>query len=384
MRIIPYGRQSISIQDVSEVSKSLREEKITTGNQVIKFENKINKFLRCKYSTACNSGTSAIFLSMQAIRLKKNDVVIMPAINFIAAYNVANLFGARIYLADVNKNTGQMSPQDVEDCCKKFSLKKIKAIIVMYNGGYPENAEKFIKLKKKYKSFIIEDACHALGSTYNIKKISYKVGSCKHSDISTFSLHPLKTITSGEGGIVTTNNHKIAKKIKSFRSHGILRKKKRHWQYDIIYHGFNYRLSDINCALGLSQLSKISSFLKERKKIYKKYILELKNFNSNLIIPEYSKTIKPSFHLFIINILFEKLNRNKNHFIKYLLDHKILAQQHYIPIYKFSIFEDKSYKLSASERYYKTSVSLPIYVGLNKKKHDKVIRTIKNYFKNNK
>ena len=136
-------------------------------------------------------------------------------------------------------------------------------------------------------------------------------------------------------------------------------------------------------ALGLSQLSKISSF-KKKEKIYKKYILELKNFNSNLIIPEYSKTIKPSFHLFIINILFEKLNRNKNHFIKYLLDHKILAQQHYIPIYKFSIFEDKSYKLSASERYYKNSVSLPIYVGLNKKKHDKVIRIIKNYFKNNK
>jgi len=384
MIYIPYSRQLIDKNDKKSVLNSISNNLITTGPLVEKFENEIKKYLKCKYSYVCSSGTAAIHLAMLSLNLKENDVILMPAINFIASYNIAKNMGLKVFLVDVDEFTGQMTSNTILECVKRNKLKKINALIVMFNGGYPENIKKIYDIKKKYKFFIIEDACHAFGAEYKFKNNFIKVGSCKHADISTFSLHPLKTITSGEGGIVTTNNHKIAKKIKSFRSHGILRKKKRHWQYDIIYHGFNYRLSDINCALGLSQLSKISSFLKERKKIYKKYILELKNFNSNLIIPEYSKTIKPSFHLFIINILFEKLNRNKNHFIKYLLDHKILAQQHYIPIYKFSIFEDKSYKLSASERYYKTSVSLPIYVGLNKKKHDKVIRTIKNYFKNNK
>ena len=147
----------------------------------------------------------------------------------------------------------------------------------MYHGGYPENVKKFYDIKKKYNFLIIEDACHALGSEYEFKNKSFKIGSCKHSDISTFSLHPLKSITSGEGGIITTNNSKISKNIKLFRSHGISRNKKEHWKYDVIKHGFNYRLSDINCALGLSQLKKINFFLHKRKKIYKRYISELQN-----------------------------------------------------------------------------------------------------------
>ena len=123
MKIIPYGRQKISNQDIHQVSRSLKNDKITTGDMVVKFENKIKKYLECKYTSVCNSGTSAIFLSMQAINLKQNDIVIMPSINFIASYNVAKLFKAKIYLADVNKNTGQMSPQNIEECCKKFNLK---------------------------------------------------------------------------------------------------------------------------------------------------------------------------------------------------------------------------------------------------------------------
>ncbi len=254
----------------------------------------------------------------------------------------------------------------------------------MFHGGYPENIKKIYDIKKKYKFFIIEDACHALGAKYKFKEDYVKVGSCKHADISTFSLHPLKTITSGEGGIITTNNFKIAKNIKLFRSHGISRNKKKHWEYDILKHGFNYRLSDINCALGLSQLQKINFFLKERKKIYNKYFNEFKSFNLNLIIPKYSKNIKPSYHLFIINILFDKLKMNKNHFIEHLLKHKIIVQQHYIPVYKFSIFDKKKSILKDSERFFNNSISIPIYVGLDKKKQEKIINIIKSYFINKK
>ena len=251
----------------------------------------------------------------------------------------------------------------------------------MYHGGYPENSKKFYDIKKKYNFFIVEDACHALGSEYKYKKKSFKVGSCKHSDVSTFSLHPVKTITSGEGGIVTTNNIKIAKNIKLLRSHGILRNKKKYWEYDVLKHGFNYRLSDINCALGLSQLEKINFFLKKRKTIYKKYKLELQNFNPHLLLPKYSKNIKSSHHLFIINIMFDKIKKNKNHFLKYLNKNNILGQYHYIPIYKFSSYKEKFFSFPGSEKYFKNSVSIPIYVNLSFKDQKKIIKTIKDYFK---
>ena len=380
MKHIPYGRQFIDKKDKQAVLKSLSSDLITTGLFVKKFEKNLKKYLKCKYTYACSSGTAAIHLAMLSLNLKKNDIILMPAVNFIASYNMAKTIGLKIFLVDVDEFTGQVSPNKILECIKKNKLKKISAVVVMFHGGYPENIKKIHDIKKKYNFFIIEDACHALGAEYKFKDKFFKVGSCKHADISTFSLHPLKTITSGEGGVITTNNAKISKNIKLFRSHGILRNKKTHWQYNVVNNGFNYRLSDINCALGLSQLGKINYFLKYRKNIYLKYLTELKNFNSNLVINDYSKNIRPSFHLFIINIFFDKLNRNKNNFMKYLFDHKIIAQQHYIPIYKFSIYKDKAISYNGSEKYFKNSVSIPIYVGLDKKKQEKVIRIIKSYF----
>ena len=380
MKLIPYSRQLIDKQDKKLVLNALSNDLITTGPLVDKFENRLKKYLNSKYIYVCNSGTSAIHLAMLSLNLKKNDIILMPSINFIASYNLAKTMGLRVYLVDVDKLTGQITPDKILDCIKKNKLKKINAILVMFHGGYPENIKKFYDIKKKYKFSIIEDACHALGAQYKFKNKFFKIGSCKHADVSTFSLHPLKTITTGEGGIVTTNNSQIANNIKLYRSHGMLRHKNKHWQYDIVKKGFNYRLSDINCALGLSQLRKINYFLKERKKIYKKYLIEFKNFNSSLETPKYSNIIRPSFHLFIINIHFDKLNSNKSHFMKYLLNNKIIVQQHYIPIYKFSIYNEKTFSFKDSETFYKNSISIPIYVGLNKRKQDKIIQIIKKYF----
>jgi dTDP-4-amino-4,6-dideoxygalactose transaminase len=371
MKYIPYGRQLIDKKDKELVLASLSNDLITTGPFVEKFEKELKRYLKCKYSYACSSGTAAIHLAMLSLNLKKDDIILMPAVNFIASYNMAKIIGLKIFLVDVDEFTGQVTPNKILECIKKNKLKKISALVV----------KKLNDIKKKYNFFIIEDACHALGAEYKYKNKFFKIGSCKHADISTFSLHPLKTITSGEGGVITTNNTKISKNIKLFRSHGISRNKNKHWQYDVINHGFNYRLSDINCALGLSQLRKINYFLRYRKNIYQKYLTELKNFHSNLIITEYSKSIRPSFHLFVINIIFDKLIGNKNHFMKYLLDHKIIAQQHYIPIYKFSIYNEKVISYYNSEKYFKNSVSIPIYVGLDKKKQEKIIKIIKSYFK---
>ncbi len=379
-KFISYGRQFVDNKDKIFVQNSLSNDLITTGPYVKKFESELNKYFKCKFSYACSSGTAAIHLAMMSINPKKNDVILMPAINFIASYNVAKSMNLKIYLVDVDENTGQITPNKVLECIKKNNLKKIKVLITMHHGGFPNFSKEFYDIKKKYNFLIIEDACHALGSEYRYKKNFLKIGSCKHSDICTFSLHPVKTITSGEGGIITTNNIEIAKNIKLFRSHGILRDTKKYWKYDVVKNGFNYRLSDINCALGLSQLKKINFFLKIRKKIFQNYSIALKHCNSNLLTPSYSKNIKPSFHLCLINIRFNKLKKNKDHFIKYLNKHNILAQYHYIPIYKFKIFKEKKIKLPGSERYFQNTVSIPIYVSLNIKDQNKICKIIKNYF----
>ena len=378
MSFIPYGRQSISKSDLAEVSKALKNDKITTGKIVVQFEKKLKKYLNCKYVTTCNSGTSALFLALLSIEIKKDDVIIMPSINFIASYNVAKHLNAKVYLADVNKYTGQITPKSIQDICKKFKIKKIKAIIVMYNGGSPLYADEYIKFKKKYKSYIIEDACHAFGSYYIQKNKKIMIGSCKHCDISTFSLHPLKTITTGEGGIVTTNNKGIFEKINKFRSLGIAKNKNNHWDYDVILKGFNFRLNDFQSALGLSQLRRVNSFLKKRKLVSKTYDKYLKNIE-DIYLPLNSNKYFSSNHLYLINLKKKNISK-KNAFLRYMIKNNVMVQYHYIPIFNFKIFHGKYIGNQANE-YYKSALSLPIYVDLKYKEQLRVIKLIRKFFK---
>jgi len=378
---IPYGRQHIDHLDLSMVSKSLNEELITTGKFVKKFENELSNFLKVKNVASCSSGTAALHLAFLASDIKKNDVVVMPAINFIAAYSMCKQLGAKIFLADIDPRTGQMTPKSLLECIMINKINKIKIILTMYMGGFPENLLEFYKIKKRFNCLLIEDACHAFGAEYSSNKKLIKVGACKHSDISTFSLHPLKPITTGEGGIVTTNHKLIAKKIKNLRSHGIIRNSKFPWLYDILHFGYNYRLSDINSALGISQLKKIKIFLERRKKIYEYYKTELDKYKNIINFPKYDIRNKSSYHLGLININFKGLRSNKDSFLKYLHSKNIICQFHYIPIYKFGLYKDKKIKLKSSEEYYKSSLSIPIYHTLDRKKQKKVVTTIKNFFK---
>lgn len=376
-KIIPYGKQYIDKKDIINFSNSLKKEKITTGPYVEIFEKKIKNYFKSKYALVCNSGTSAIFLALSAIGVKKGDIVVMPAINFISSFNISKLLGAKIYLADVDKFTGQVTPESIEQCFKKFNLKKIKAIIIMYNGGYPGYADNFLKLKKKYNFKIIEDACHAFGAEYTIKKKKFKVGSCMHCDISTFSFHPLKTITTGEGGAVSTNSFKLYNKMRLFRSHGIERKKNQHWKYNINNFGLNFRLTDFQCALGISQLVKIDKFLKKRKKIAEIYKKKLEKINQIEIV-QHDKNYISSNHLFLIHIKNFSLKK-KEQFIKFMLKNKIILQYHYIPIYKFKVYEGFAVKKN-SEIYYKNTLSLPIYHSLSFKEQSYIISKISSFF----
>lgn len=375
--MIPYGKQKIDKSDIKEVTKAIKESLLTTGPKVEKFQNEIKKYTNAKYSVVCNSGTSALYLAFLSINLKPGDVVVMPAVNFIASFNICKILKAKIYLADIDPVKGIITPENLNKVIKKNNLKNIKVVITMHMGGKAENVGKFFELKKRFKFKIIEDSCHAFGSKYTYKKKLYNVGCAKHADISTFSFHPIKTITTGEGGAITTNNKNLFHKINLFKSHGIIRSKQnKHWEYDIKTVGLNFRLSDINCALGLSQLKKINSFLTIRKNIAKLYEQEFRKLNLNISFPEVNK-VQNAWHLYIINYDFKNL-KNKDNFFRYLKKNKIIAQYHYIPIYRLSIGNNFR-KLPGSEKYYKNSVSLPIFVGLKKKHQLLIINKIKNY-----
>jgi dTDP-4-amino-4,6-dideoxygalactose transaminase len=380
--MIPYGRQFVSMTDIRFVSNALRQDLITTGCYVNKFENRIKNIIGSKYVAVCSNGTSALHLALLAINLRKNDIIIIPAINFIASYNMAATMGAKIYLADVDPDTGQMTPRTLTECIKKNNIKKIKAIITMYLGGNVENVLEFYNIKKKFRCYIIEDACHAFGSKYISKKEYKYVGCCEYSDIATFSFHPVKTLTTGEGGAITTNNSLFFERIKLYRSHGIIRKKKSHWLYDIDQSGYNYRLSDINCALGYSQLSNMKNFLLKRRKIFSFYNLKLKKYDQFCRVLNSHNINNSSCHLLIIKFNLTKIKTTKEKIINFFLHNKIFLQQHYIPIYKFKIYK-KNLILKNSEEYFKSCISFPIYYNLKYKDLRKIINLIKYFINKN-
>lgn len=383
MTNILYGKHFLDRSDEKEVIRSLRQKFITTGKYVQKFEKTLSSVFGSKFAYVCSSATAGLHLAFMSINLKKNDVVLMPAVNFISSYRIAKSMGAKIYLVDVDKSTGQMNNYNILRCVKENNLKNIKAIVTMYLGGYVENNIDFYYLKKKLKCFLIEDACHSLGSKYKFRKKYFSIGSCKHSDICVFSFHPVKTITTGEGGAVLTNNKKIANHILRSRSHGIQRRKN-YWDYDIKNLGYNYRLSDINCALGLSQIKKIRLFFKKRKKIFDFYIKKLKPYFNYLYFPP-ANNKHNLYHLFLMGINFEKVKKNKKSFINFLNKKGIFPQFHYKPIFLFSFFKNKNLKkFPGSMKYYKNFISLPIYYNLSKEDQIYIISNIIEYLKINK
>lgn len=376
---IPYGSQHINNSDINAVSRTLKKKIITGGKSVYLFENEFSRFTGAKFSLTCNSGTSALYLAYKTINLKKGDNIIMPAINFVAAANMAKNLGANIFLSDVDKNSGQITKDKILECVKVNKIKKIKCILIMYLGGHIfHDPIEIYKLKKILNTIIIEDSCHALGAGYLTKKNKkFYIGSCQHSDISVFSLHPLKSITTGEGGVLTTNNKKLYHKASIFRNHGIIRKN--HYEYDVVENGFNFRMSDLNASLGISQLKKIKKFINRRKQLANEYIKRLE-FLENFSINHYkNKTLKnSSWHLFQVKIRnFTKVNIKL--VIKKLLKLGITCQLHYKPIYKFKIYANLKNKklLKNSDIFYRSNLTIPLFYKLSNSQQKYIIKNLK-------
>ena len=309
--MLNYSRQYIDKKDIQSVIKSLKSEWLTTGPQIKNFEDKIKKFVNAKYCSVVNSATSALHLSCLALDIKK-DYVWTTSNTFVSTANAAVLCGAIVDLVDIDKKNFNLDINQLELKLKKAKLenKLPKVIILVHFSGLPCDLDKIFKLKKKYNFKIIEDASHALGARFK----NNKIGNCKFSELTVFSFHPVKMITTGEGGAVTTNLKKIHNKIQSLRSHGIIRQptKKEPWFFNQVNLGLNYRMTDIQASLGISQLKKINFFLKERNKIASIYNELLKD--CPIILPNLSNNkFYSSFHLYVILL---KTKKKGTFFIK--------------------------------------------------------------------
>jgi perosamine synthetase len=384
---ITYGRQYIDSKDIKAVINVLKSNSITQGNIVSQFGFNVSKFVGSKYGVAVSNGTAALHLSLLALNLKPGDEVITSPITFCATANAVLYNGADIKLVDIDPNTLNIDFKKIE---KKIS-KKTKAIIAVDFRGHAADLPKIYRLAKKYNIKVIEDASHSLGSKYFINKKKFMCGDCKHADLATFSFHPVKHITTGEGGVITTNNLKLYKKLLLLKKHGIDKNKDMtnpkkqigEWKYDMLHLGYNYRLTNFQAALGISQLKKINYFMKERKKIVNFYNKELRDIK-NIILPYEKRGFFSNFHLYVIRINnTKKINRFS--LFNYLKKNNIISQVHYIPIHYLSYYK-KKYRFNNNDfpeakNYYDRALSLPLYPGLSSVKLKKVVKVLKNYFK---
>ena len=378
--MINYGKQSIDSHDIKSVVRTLKSNFLTQGPLVEKFESQLNKTLNSKYSTVVNNGSSALLTIGKILKWKKGDLIAVPPITFLSSVNAVEHCGAKPIFIDINLKDYCMDPNLLEIELKKDKNKKIKAAIIVDYGGQPAQWKKFKILKKKYNIILINDNCHALGSAIK-KDFGYAV---KFADYVSLSFHPVKAITTGEGGAILTNNSNFDQKAKVLRSHGILRKKSKHWEYSMKTLGYNFRLPDINCALGISQIKKLKNFIKKREKIsiiYDKFFSKSEKFH----IPSKINNNKNSYHLYPLLLNLKAIRKTKDQIIKEFLKNKIKIQVHYIPVnsqlyYKKKYgFNEKNFKNSML--FFKSCISLPIYNDLNNKQINYIKKISKKVFR---
>lgn len=361
--MIPYGHQSIKNDDIREISRALKSDFITQGPRVAEFERRLALFCGSKYAVVVNSGTAALHCAYFAAGIKSGDEIITSPNSFAATANAALYLGAKPIFCDIRPDTYNLDENKIEPLISE----KTRAIVPVHFAGQACEMEPIKKIARKNNLIVIDDACHALGGFYKNKKI----GNGGIADLTVFSFHPVKSITCGEGGAVLTNNKKFYERMLKFRNHGIVKKQSPPWFYEMHELGFNYRMNDIQCALGISQLKKIRSFIRKREAVADYYYKKLKNTNG-LILPAQSKYAKSAWHLFPVRV--GKKQREK--VFNDLRKAGIGVQVFYIPIYWHPYYKKIGYKKGIcpnAEEFYSASFSLPIFPDLTRKEQDFVI-----------
>jgi len=369
MDFIPYGKQSVDEEDIKEVIEVLKSDFLTTGPKVKEFEEAIANYCGAKYCVAVANGTAALYLA-SLVLLNKGDKVLTTPNSFLATSNSILYAGAKPIFVDITQD-GNIDL----DICKKY-LKNDNSIKAIYGVSFSGNMldQKKLKfLKKKYNILILEDNAHSIGA----KKDKIKAGSCVNSDISIFSFHPVKHITTGEGGAITTNSKEIYEKLLILRNHGMVKTvSMKPWEYEMRELGFNYRITDIGCALGISQLKKLDNFIQKRQEIAKRYD---EAFKDSIVKPLYPFNTDSSYHLYVVQVDFKDLSITKEELFIKMREKNIGLQLHYIPINKQPYYQKLGYgneHTPIMDSYYERSFSLPIFPALTQNEQEYVIKSL--------
>ena len=357
---LPYGVQWLDDKEISEVIDSLKSNWITTGPKMRFFEDKFKSFIGSKYAIAVNSGTAALHISTSSINIQPGDEVITTPFTFVASANCVVYRGGIPIFADIKKDTYNIDPSEI----KRKLTPKTKAIIPVHFAGQPCDMDEIIEIANENNLFIIEDAAHAIDAEYKNKKIG------NISDLTTFSFHPVKNITTAEGGMVTTNDDELYNKLLMFRTHGISKDavkrfgKSGDFYYDMQYLGFRYNLSELHASLGIHQLNKLEAFQKRRREITKIYNQELKNIKE-ITIPYVKSDIKHSWHLYVIQLDIDKLKVDRDYIFRALREENIGVNVHYIPVHYHSYYQTK-FRLKKGilpnvERLFPRIITIPLF-----------------------
>jgi len=396
MKNIPYSRQSIDDGDIESVCSVLRSNWLTQGPKVGEFEEALGEKYGAKHCILVANGSLALQLACLAIDISKGKIGITSPISFMASANCIVYCGGRPDFADIDPGTLCISPEKVEEYCKKGQVPDV--VIPVDFAGIPADLPRLKDLSERYGFKIIEDAAHAIGSTYQYKGREYACGSCAHTDIAVFSFHPVKTITTGEGGAVLTNDELLAEKIRLLSNHGIERdplkfsnpksqipnpKSPPAWYHEMHALGFNSRITDIQCALGISQLKRIDIFKARRQEIVRRYNQAFADLAENkiVILPPWPEETDPCFHLYTLRLgshctigrdaLFDKLRKKG-----------IYSQVHYIPIYRQPFYQDSYFlkieRFPEAEKYFATCLSLPLFPDMDDKTFHYIIKSLRN------
>ena len=370
-KMIPYGRQTIEEDDIQAVVDVLRSDYLTTGPKIAEFEKMVADYVGAKYAVAISNGTSALHAACFAAGIQPGDEVITTPLTFAASSNCVLYCGGTPVFADVDPKTYNIDPEDI---CRKIT-DKTKAIIAVHLAGQPCDMDEIHKIAKEHDLIVIEDGAHALGSVYKGKKVGTL------SDMTTFSFHPVKPITTGEGGMIVTDNEEFYQKMMLFRSHGITRdenlmtRNDGPWFYQQLDLGYNYRITDIQCALGCSQMKKLDRFLARRKEIVARYNEAFADCE-NIVTPYQLPETESGWHLYIVQVK----NCDRRKVFEALREHGIAVNVHYIPVYLHPYYQEHGYKdvhCRNAEEVYSHIISLPLYPTLTEEQQQYVIETLK-------
>ena len=378
--MIFYGKQSIDQNDIDAVVEVLKSDFLTQGPAIEKFEKCVAEYCGAKYAVAVTSATAALHISCLATGLGKGDILWTSPITFTASANCGRYCGADVDFVDIDPSTYNMSIAELE---KKLQGAEIKprVVVPVHLAGQSCEMDKIYKLSQKYGFKVIEDASHAIGADYK----ETKVGCCKYSDMTVFSFHPVKIVTTGEGGMVLTNDKDLYEKLVLYRSHGITRDPKLMtgtadgpWYYQQIDLGFNYRMTDMQAALGYSQMQKVNEFVSKRRYLAKRYNELLKNING-IQLPDQNEDTKSSWHLYVVRVDFSKISKTKNQIFAEMKEKGICLNLHYIPVHTQPYYENLGFKggdFPNSEKYYEEAFTLPLYYSLTDEQQDHIVKSL--------